>query len=347
MQRSERYPKPKDLPLLYDLPDPFTFFDGSRVENLEDWDRRRQEIKELYQFYMYGYYPDTSEEEVDYKVNENTVSIRIRKENRETTFNARFSLPEEKNFNPPYPVIVVIGFIGEHIPYITSKGYSVVIFDPYQVAKDDFTHQGAFYEIYPYSKDVRKSAGVLMAWGWGASKVMDIICKGAFSKIDPYKSVITGFSRFGKAAILAGAFDERFLIVNPHASGAGGTALFRCASPSSEPFSNLQSPSEAHWFNDIFREFDDVNRLPFDQHLLLALCAPRGLIITGGYADLWTDPEGTWRAFLEAKKVYEFLGYAERIRFAYREGGHTICREDIDNLIDFCEFIFNKTKRGG
>lgn len=355
LKRSEKFEEPENLPIIEDIPNIFVFSNGEEVSSKEDWYRRRKEIEDLYQFYMYGYFPDKEKERVFYEIEENTLIIKVQKENKTVSFKATFNLP--KNIKNSYPVIICIGFLGnfdfknmkfiDYTNIVNERGYALISFNPIQVAEDNDSYKGAFYELYPYSTKIENDRGVLLAWAWGASKILDALYSGAIPTIDPKKCIITGFSRYGKAAILAGAFDERFLITNPHASGAGGTALFRLnfegkkypwgIAENTEPFFNLKGSSEGHWFNSVFKEFKDVRKLPFDQHFLISLCAPRAVIITGGYSDWWTNPEGTYKAFLEAKKVYEFLGFPEKIGFAMRDGGHSITYEDIENLLDFCD----------
>lgn len=365
LRRSEKFEEPENLPCVEGLPDAFTFLDGSKVETPNDWKRRVEELKELYQFYMYGFWPDTSKEIVDYEIEGNVLTIRVKREERESSFKAFVSIPKSDEHTAPHPVIVVIGFIGsfdfrnwkfeDYTPKLNGKGYAVITFDPNQVAADSPERRGAFYTLYPWSTRVEEDKGVLLAWAWGASKILDVLHKGAIPEIDLRKTVVTGASRYGKAALVAGAFDERFAVVNPHVSGVGGAASFRYnfagkeyewgkAGPV-EPLSNLQSATEWYWFNSVFREFKDPRQLPFDQHLLIALCAPRAVLISGGYSDWWTNPEGMWISFLEAKKVYDFLGCPEKIGFFMRDGGHGITEEDIVNLVDFCDFIFGRSEK--
>nr|7NN3_A Chain A, Beta-xylanase [Caldicellulosiruptor acetigenus I77R1B]7NN3_B Chain B, Beta-xylanase [Caldicellulosiruptor acetigenus I77R1B]7NN3_C Chain C, Beta-xylanase [Caldicellulosiruptor acetigenus I77R1B]7NN3_D Chain D, Beta-xylanase [Caldicellulosiruptor acetigenus I77R1B] len=341
------------------LPDSFTFYDGTKVQRLSDWPKRAQELKDLYQFYMYGYKPDTSVEDVTYSVNGNTLTITVKVGDKQASFNATVRLPQANSgYQPPYPVIISLGYLAgfnwqtwQFIDYSTNavnRGYAVISFMPNDVARDDSSYTGAFYTLYPHSNKVENDTGVLMAWAWGASKILDALEKGAIPEIDAKKAIVTGFSRYGKAALVAGAFDERFAVVNPHASGQGGAASFRYSfagkqyswgvAGNAEAFSNLQGNTEGHWFNAVFREFKDPRQLPFDQHELIALCAPRTVLITGGYSDWGTNPEGTWVSFVGARKVYEFLGVADRIGFALRDGSHAITEEDVNNLLDFCDW---------
>ena len=359
LRRSNKYPEPETLPIVEQLPDPFTFWDGTKVQRISEWSKRAAELKDLYQFYMYGYKPDSTVEEVTYTLNGNTLTITVKKGDKQASFNATVSLPTSQSvYEPPYPVIISLGYLASfdwstwqfinYAPVANNRGYAVITFMPNDVASDDSSYRGVFYTLYPRSKKVNEDTGVLMAWAWGASKILDALYKGAIPVIDPTKAIVTGFSRYGKAALVAGAFDERFAVVNPHASGQGGAGSFRIkfdgkqypwgVAGNTESFANLQGNTEAHWFNSVFLEFKDPRQLPFDQHELIALCAPRAVIITGGYSDWGTNPEGTWVSYIGARKVYEFLGIPDKIGFALRDGSHAITSEDIANLLDFCDW---------
>jgi hypothetical protein len=127
--------------------------------------------------------------------------------------------------------------------YALDKGYAVInlptagdfdmetfqVTDKNVVASDDNAHTGAFYTLYPYGTAAESQTGVLMAWAWGASKTLDALEAGAAAEfnINANNAIITGTSRNGKAAAVAGAFEERFKITVPASSGAGGAAIYR------------------------------------------------------------------------------------------------------------------------
>ena len=179
--------------------------------------------------------------------------------------------------------------------------------------------------------------------------------------INPEYNIITGVSRWGKATAVSGAFDKRIKVTAPSCSGAGGMAAFRyptsgnvydyssigVTSPytmtANEPLSSLQSSGEQQWFNDKFLEFNDVNNLPFDQHLLAALCAEEGryLFITGSYLyEDWTNPPAMWLTYLAAKDVFDFLGIEDNIAIHIHKEGHMVTDEDMVYLLDYCDYHF-------
>lgn len=346
---------PSELPVLQDIPDPFVFRDGRKASTAAAWEERAGELKELYQHYMYGYMPDRSVERVDYEKTESGLIMKVSARDKQSTFPAEISLPtSDCGFDGPYPVIVSLGAFEPD--NALARGYAVVTLSTETIASDNAARMGAFFELYPYVPKTDTDIGVLLAWGWAAGKVLDVLERNVYPVIDPKRAAITGFSRWGKAALIAGALDERFKVVNPHCSGAGGMASFRRSfegkmyywgiAERSEPLEALQSESEAHWFNSTFGEFKDARSLPFDQHELAALIAPRGLLVSGGYADYWTNPEGMHVSYLGAARVYEFLGAGDRIGMAFRPGGHSRTQEDHDNLLNFCDRHFRGFRCG-
>jgi hypothetical protein len=151
--------------------------------------------------------------------------------------------------------------------------------------------------------------------------------------------VVTGHSRYGKAALVAGAFDDRIAVTVPSHSGCGGAAPYRFIYAKNEQLNDV-ARNFPHWFRPDFNQFvDKVQRLPVDQHLLLALVAPRPLMNTEGTQDIWINPQGAQLTHLAAKKVYEFLNAGDNISTRYRPVGHVPSNDD---LMDFADHVFFK-----
>lgn len=357
--------KVKELPENTDFPDPFTFFNGDKAVTREDWSRRATELSGLYQYYMYGALPDTSNEKVSYEVEGNNLNITVEKADKKVTFPVPFSVPDQDKVPMPeggYPVIIAYLFLRQ-TAYANEHGYAAMTVNTELIAADNTSRTGAFYELYPYGTVWQEQTGVLMAWSWGISKIIDALEAGAGSElgINPEYSIVTGVSRWGKAAAVAGAFDQRIKVTAPSCSGAGGMASFRystegktydytdlgVASPykmtANEPLSSLQSSAERQWFNDNFLEFDDVSYLPFDQHLLAAMCAEndRYLYITGSYLyEDWTNPPAMWLTYLQAREIFDFLGIEDNIAIHIHKEGHMVTDEDMVYLLDYCDYHF-------
>src|SRR5207302_10460648 len=156
-------------------------------------------------------------------------------------------------------------------------------------------------------------------------------------RIDSKKVIVTGHSRYGKAALVAGAFDERIALTVPSHSGCAGTAPYRYIYGKSEQLHNIVG-AFPHWFRPDFNQFvGKVERLPVDQHLLLALVAPRALLATEGTQDTSINPRGAQLTYTAARKVYGFLKAGDRISIRYRPVGHIPSNDD---LLDYADHVF-------
>lgn len=153
---------------------------------------------------------------------------------------------------------------------------------------------------------------------------------------------MTGHSRGGKTALLAGALDERITLVAPNGSGCGGAACYRIQGKDSETLEIITRPDRfCYWFQPRFRTFaGKESQLPFDQHFLKALVAPRALLSTDALGDHWANPPGTQATYLAVMPVFEFLGVPQKNGIHYREGKHEHNAEDWNALLDFADLQF-------
>lgn len=151
--------------------------------------------------------------------------------------------------------------------------------------------------------------GALRAWAWGASRALDYFATD--KSVDARRVGLEGHSRYGKAALVAMAYDPRFAVVFVSSSGMGGAALYR--RNFGERLENVAATNEYHWMAGNFLKYAGPlmpNDLPVDAHELIALCAPRPVFISGGATkgDGWADAEGMFLAALGAGPVYRLLG---------------------------------------
>jgi hypothetical protein len=144
--------------------------------------------------------------------------------------------------------------------------------------------------------------GALSAWSWGLSRALDYF--ESDKSVDAKQVGLEGHSRYGKAALLAAALDQRFAIVFASCSGEGGAKLSRRSYGQT-----LDNIASSYWMAENFKKYaGHWNNLPVDAHELIAMVAPRPVFITGGTQDFWADPHGEFLAAAAAAPVYRLLG---------------------------------------
>lgn len=189
-------------------------------------------------------------------------------------------------------------------------GYGVVVANSIQADNGGGLDDGVIGISLRGKARTPEDWGVLRAWAWGASRALDVLAKDR--RIDARRIGIEGLSRYGKAALVTMAYDQRFAIGFIGSSGAGGAALYR--RNFGERMGNLCAGGEYHWFAGNFLKYCGQlteNDLPIDSHLLIALAAPRPIFIGAGTVetgDGWVDPKGSFLAAAAATHAWDLLG---------------------------------------
>ena len=352
----------------YTLPDPLVMLNGQRVADTSVWKtKRRPEILRMFEENVYGkatvngpegmHWETTAEDRnaLNGSAVEKKVTLYFSKENSWPKLEVDIILP---NLGKPVPVLMASTWVPD-AKLVVSKGFGLVTFDAREIEPDD--------KDSAYKKGIRKffdppdrkvpaldEWGTIAAWSWTMRRVMDCIETNA--AIDSRKVCLLGFSRFGKAAMWAGAQDERFAMIFSCESGCGGATIVRRGVGETVKLINNQFP---HWFNGNFKSFNDrVSELPVDWHMLIALMAPRPVYVSTAEEDLWGDPRGTFLAAKAAEPVYELFGerglrvtqmppietsVGDFIGYHMRKGKHGLIDEDTEKFIEFAKKHLSKT----
>lgn len=230
---------------------------------------------------------------------------------------------------------------------LTHAGYAVVTFFPGEIVEDDVALSRASLAALSADMDERAPrTGALAAWAWAYSRAVDAV--SADPQFDPKAIALWGHSRFGKAALLAAAFDPRAAAVIANQSGTFGAALSRRSRGESLREVTQSFP---YWFSPAVQQFaKKPDALPLDQHLLIALIAPRPILLGGARLDRWSDPAGAFAAARAADPVYRLFGeegldqptfartnLKAQVATYLRPGGHGVRPRDWRETIAFLD----------
>jgi hypothetical protein len=320
------------------LPELMTFKNGKKVKNAKSWYKRRSEIMEDFDREIYGRMPANTPK-VDWQITKTTdttiggIAVTINKLNGKVdnsnypqiNVNIGLTLTFPKQINTKVPVIMEFSFGAFRRPGDTTrtapptpewqietlnKGWVVAILVPTSIQADNGAGltQGIIGLINKGQRRTPEQWGSLRAWAWGASRALDYL--ETLPNIDAKKVAIEGHSRYGKAALVTLAYDQRFAIGFISSSGEGGAKLHR--RNAGEIVENVAGSGEYHWMAGNFIKYAgplNWGDLPVDSHQLIAMCAPRPIFISSGnVGDAWVDVKGMFMAAVEAGPAYTILG---------------------------------------
>jgi dienelactone hydrolase len=234
---------------------------------------------------------------------------------------------------------------------IARRGYAVATFYNGDIQPDRPDVLEGFRAVVPRPAwHTGDETATIMAWAWGVSRAIDYLV--THPDIDAKRIAVVGHSRLGKTALVAAAFDERIALAIPHQAGCGGTAPSRQNDPKAESVKRINT-SFPHWFDGHFKAFNDATgKLPFDQHCLLALCAPRPVLYTNAVEDQWANPSGQFKMMQLVTPVYKLLGVHgmeaasmpepgklvdSRLGYTIRPGKHSMTTPDWDVFMAFAD----------
>jgi len=304
------------LPTNEKMPDPFTFLDGSKVMTKDDWVCRQKEISQLAQAFIYGPKPPPPES-LEATFSGGTLTVNMESGGRSWTLSVNITTPSGDG---PFPAMFNVdaggapsgvASIATGLSWLTSN---------VAAAGSGRGARGKFYDFHPGSTDT----GSLMAWAWAASRIIDGLEKTTGHKIDTRKFYGLGCSRNGKTAATMALFDQRMAMIAMQSPGSGTTSGWRIADAQTGSVQTAdQIFDETTWMGEPFGQFgNNVNKLPIDQHEVLALAWPRPLLVREGTNDSWNCPVCVYTTLKYTKLIYEALGTPDGIGFTQYNGGH-------------------------
>lgn len=362
----------------YTLPPLLTSSSGKTVSGRRDWNAiRRPELLELFSSRVYGRVPATP-----YKMNFSIskedpnamnglatlklIEINISAQSKSLTIHLGLFIPNQSK--KPAPVFLLIcNRAPSNIDFTRSvksefwpaeeaiaRGYAIAAFDNADVDpdKDDGFKNG----IHALLDSCRTSEswGTLAAWAWGASRCLDYLVTD--KQIAPDKIAVVGHSRGGKTSLWAAAVDTRFAMVVSNEAGCGGSSLSRRRFGETVYEINRGFP---HWFCTNYRVYNNnEDSLPVDQHMLIALIAPRPVYIASAARDLWGDPHGQYLALYQALPAYNLFKtksvlpdampplntplFSGNMAYHVRDGQHNMLLKDWNFFMDFADIVLKK-----
>lgn len=365
----------------YTLPDPLQAEDGTKISSVKAWQtKRRPEVLELFRKHVYGRAPvgrpegmtfdvfDVDPKAMDGAATRKQVMINFTGEEDGLSMKLILFIPNDA----PKPVpgfLLICNRDPENIdptrkikmPFwpaeqIVTRGYVAAAFHNADVDPDKYDEfkNGVHGLFDKPGKRPDDAWATIAAWAWGASRAMDYF--EADDAIDEKHIAVIGHSRGGKTSLWAGAEDERFAMVISNNSGCGGAALSRRCYGETVAQINRSFP---HWFCENFDKYNDnESELPVDQHMLMALSAPRLLCVASSDEDLWADPHGEFLSAVGAEPVYRLfglqgLGTSEmppldepvqqgNISYHVRTGGHGLTEYDWEQYMNFADKHWRK-----
>ena len=362
-----------------DLPDVLKTVEGKPVTSAAEWEAvRRPEVLELFKTHVFGRNPvdrpstlrfeplEADKVMVDGKALRKRVNIRYSGPGGEGSIALTAFIPKTATPAPAFVLICNRSSAAnidperiEKSPFfpveeLVARGYAALAFYNGDVDPDEYDgFTNGVHGVFQPDPKVRTpdSWGTLAAWAWGASRVMDWIETEPL--IDRTRVAVVGHSRGGKTALWCGANDTRYALTISNNSGCGGAKLNRMELPKSEGIARINKVFP-HWFCDTFKKYgDNEAALPVDQHMLVALIAPRLAYVASASLDDWAGQPGEFRSCVLATPVWQLYGMKGlvgetfpapdtplqegRVGYHLRTGKHDLSLYDWQRYMDFAD----------
>ncbi|MBL7736370.1 MAG: alpha/beta fold hydrolase [Chitinophagaceae bacterium] len=332
------------LPSIPFLPDPLLWDEGGKntpITTRSQWQNKRVEMKKALQYYITGDYPaapsnlevKTLSETKDGQTTIRRVELRFGPEQK-ARLTVELMIPEGRG---PFPVFLTQWNHRGWAQIAVRRGYIGCIYAGADIWDDTEQYSELWASQYDFTRLMRRA--------FGASRAIDYLYMLPF--VDRDKIGMTGHSRNGKQSLWAAAFDDRIKAVIPSSGGSGAEVPWRYASHKYDVEDiALLACAQPSWLHPRLRFFvGREDKLPVDQHFFMALIAPRALMLSAAYNESAANPLGIEEAYRVTRKVYKFLGAERNIAIRFRDGLHGTRAGDIEEYIDFFDYVFHRSDR--
>jgi dienelactone hydrolase len=340
-----------------DLPSLMHFPDGTPVRSMEDWEKRREQVRSMMVEHFIGTFPSSVPPVVETGiVSDETPGDGSRRYRVRLTLGTASRVSFEMavwkpDAEGPYPLLLVAPrdyqlAWGEDA---LKRGYAVCLFPGV-----DSHHRNPDYPGYDSVWQKIREEYPEATWteistkGWLAGRCLDYLLSDESPvEVRSGQVAIIGFSRYGKQAMIAAAFDERITAVVARSPGSPASSPYRLTSR--HTFAEAPADFPGEWFLPGLRDYlGREDELPMDAHGWYSLIAPRPCLIHTAHNDGAEPTFAVEKAYIEGRAVYEFLGASEKLRVDYRPGGHRssgpeiISTADRARNLDWIDLAFNR-----
>jgi pimeloyl-ACP methyl ester carboxylesterase len=349
--------------------------------SLETWNEgRRNEILELFRNEVYGGIPDDPSLSVSHRVADSSpgfmagravrkiVEITVRRKDREFVFLFFLFIPNSTGKKPAPAILTICNrALSDADPsrqtlspfwpaeMMIARGYAAAVLVTHDIAPDyeeNFTTK--FHRLFPeyVSRRPENAWGSITAWAWAMSRAIDYLVSDL--QINGNEIAVAGHSRGGKTSLWCGAQDARVSLVISSCSGCSGAAITR--GKTGEHIKDIVQRFP-FWFSRNYQKYaDHEDTMPFDQHFLLALIAPRPLYLSDKTFDNWCDPRSEFESLNQAGKIYKLYGKTDglgetlpapeqtvisgNLAYHIKSGSHNMDEYDWERYLNFCDRHF-------
>lgn len=330
------------MPSIPFLPDPLIQDEGGKnipIKTAAQWEEKRKWMKEQLEYYITGTYPQVSgdfEVKIISERKEGSTRLRMLElsfgPQNQAKLTLELMIPEGKG---SFPVFMTQWSHRGWAQIAVRRGYLACVY----AAADSKDDTEKYAEIWSGKYDFTR----LMRRAFGTFRAIDYL--HTLSYVDKDKIALSGHSRNGKLALMATAFDDRIKAVIPSSGGSGAEVPWRYATQQYDVEDiALLSAAQPAWLHPRLRFFiGRENKLPIDQNNFMALIAPRGLMLSTAVNEGASNPWGIEQAYGSAQKVYKFLNAEDNLAIRFRNGEHGTNANDIEDYIDFFDYVFKRT----